>query len=165
MSWTQVYKHVGWHRRPDGSGADARKHVANVIQGLVARLLRAPYMRREEFVTASNAIIVGVGSYYGAALWGSFAWADAVEAKWRAVFRLKYDIARGSPRAWFYAVESGDPDRVGPKRAHGEGLGRVHLHTVMAASLYAQMCRSLGEHGDSEARALSRSAVALEAFR
>jgi hypothetical protein len=28
----------------------------------------------------------GVGNYYGAALWGSFNWADSVEAGWRAAY-------------------------------------------------------------------------------
>ena len=62
--------------------------MAAVVKSLVARLVRAKYMRREEFVAASNAIIIGVGNYYGAALWGSFKWADSVEASWRAAYRL-----------------------------------------------------------------------------
>ncbi len=141
----------------------ARAKVAAVVKSLVARLVRAKYMRREEFVAASNAIIIGVGNYYGAALWGSFKWADSVEASWRAAYRLRYEVSRSSPRAWFYAAVATDPELAGQKRAHGEGLNRVHLHTAMAAALYSQMCRSLGDGCDSDARAIARSAVALEA--
>ena len=52
-------------------------------------MLWATRMRREEFIAASNAIIIGVGNYYGAALWGSFQWADSVEAGWRAAYRQR----------------------------------------------------------------------------
>ncbi len=165
MSWKQTYKHVGWPRRSDGDGSAARDKVAAVVQALVARLMRAKHMRREEFVAASNAIMIGVGNYYGAALWGSFKWADSVEARWRAAYRKRYGMARGTPRAWFYAAAAPGAERGGQKRAHGEGLNRVHLHTAMAASLYANMCRSLGDSCDTDARAIARSAVALEAFR
>ena len=130
--------------------------MAAVVQALVARLMRAKYMRREEFVAASNAIMIGVGNYYGAALWGSFkCWADSVEARWRAAYRKRYGMARGTPRAWFYAAAVPEPELVGQKRAHGEGLNRVHLHTAMAASLYANtaVIRTL-----TDARAIARSA-------
>ncbi len=165
MTWKELYKHVGWLRRIDGDGTAARAKLAAVVKSLVARLVRAKHMRREEFVVASNAIITGVGNYYGAALWGSFDWADSVEASWRAAFRWRYGISRSSPRAWFYAATPSDPELAGQRRAHGEGLNRVHLHTVMSAALYSQMCRALGDPFDSDARAIARSAVALEAFR
>ena len=62
MTWKELYKHVGWLRRIDGDGTAARVKLAAVVKSLVARLVRAKYMRRDKFVVASNAIIIGVGN-------------------------------------------------------------------------------------------------------
>ena len=154
----EIYKHVGIPRTADGDGAAARRKIRSLFHVFVERLARLGKMRREEFIKATNAIVRGIGGFYGAAVWGSFEWADGVEAGWRRLFRRRYQVPEHAARLWFYVG-------VGKGGKAQDGLARVHLHVAMASAMWAAQTKALGDRGDTDVRRAARAETARAAIR
>ena len=58
-----------------------------------------------EFLTASNALLGGLGGYYLQTLYITYEQAEEVEAAWRRVYRLKFgrecSICQSTPRVFW----------------------------------------------------------------
>ena len=156
MACSHAYKHLGFPRTADGSGDAVRVYVRKLVVGFVARLRVLRNVRAEEFVAASNAVMQGVGGYYGSAVWMSWEVADGIEGVWREEFRRRYGGARSTPRLFYY---------VGLDGATGRGLRREHLHVVMSAAAYEGVARAMCDPHDGDARAAARAMVAASARR
>ena len=151
MTVDQMYVHVGIPRTADGGGRRARAKIVRLFNLFIERLAGVGRTRRVEFVQASNCIVRGVGGFFGAAVWGSFEWADRLEGGWRRLYHRRYGTPAHAARLWFYVPHEG---------CSGCGGDRVHMHVAMSASLWSGMVKAVTDRVDSDLRRVARCETA-----
>ena len=137
--------------------ADAVAKFSAKFKGAMSMLLKFR-LNSEEFVAASNIIVLGIGGYYGAALYLTLEECDRLEGYWRKCYNIKFNRAWCTPRATVYKGRSRIPEDE--REILPEFGERIHLYAVMSAALLASICRSIGDSSDSDQRAACDSAIA-----
>ena len=164
-----AYRHMGFHRRLDGSMAD---NVAafGVIWRQHMRGLASFHLSRREFIRASNIVVMGLAAYYGGASYLSWSECEKLEATWRGIYGRKFQRPRGSPNFPLYQTpdvseaEEGENAATESAPDRRRAGARVHLYSVMSAALMATTLRILSENKDTDGRAATEAALGLSMF-
>lgn len=157
MQHDEAYKHLGVMRRADGNDAAAWQSIKRKFEGALRRLrkLRVPkHVSLDEFVEVSNMLMGGIANYYLQSVYITWAQAEFIERKWRAIYNRNAARCRSAPRAQLYT----------PVRAVGgyKGVsGRQHIYALGLSAVYAAFSKALGDVEDTTQRAGTRSALAL----
>ena len=140
LPYKEAYKHLGWWRCADGSDrlewTALRRHFASALRRL--RRMRKP--PRHIFITVSEALLSGLGTYYFQCFYLTWEQAEMIERQWRAAFVNASKTSavsrnRQAPRVQLYR---------GGICAGGPPVKR-HLWAVALTSLYSTMCRAMAD--------------------
>ena len=105
MQHDEAYKHLGIMRRADGNDAAAWQGIKRKFEGALRRLrkLRVPtHVSLDEFVEVSNMLMGGIANYYLQSVYITWAQAEFIERKWRAIYNRNAARCRSAPRAQLY---------------------------------------------------------------
>ena len=111
-----------------------------------------------EFITASNALIRGVGGYYLQGSYITWRQAEEVETKYRRIYRAKTRGVSSAPNVLAYEPR-------GAVATDSNKHRRIHLGETALAAVTTAVDKALADVHDTSQRAAARSMVALSMER